>query len=368
MIITAPFDTADEIEKLADAGAGELYCGLYHNKWKKFGIYPNLRHMEYGNLASFKELKKAVEIARKRDIPVYLCVNEFLPEGAENILIDDISEAAKLGVSGFIAADITLVPVIKDAAPSAKIIMSSLNPYFNRMTLALFKQSGVDRVVLPYNQFTLKEILRFQESASETGIETEMFISPSQCRNINGFCLNHKYGVENIYTGKYRYAYRFALSVLRRGYSILGNSIKRKIGKKIWTSKLFPSISCREKCEVNVMKKDASGYSPSDDTGVFAYSEYYSRPYCILCSIYHLVQAGITAGKIEGRGRTLEYKLSRVRSSRMYIENIAGGKIIQKNFEEKGRDIFMSVFGRDCKAVNCYHKLMSGDDAVTIEV
>lgn len=356
MKIGAPFDTLKEILPLIKAGADELYCGVYSDTWKKIGIYPNARYMAYGNLENFRELNKALLIAKEYEVPVYLCINEFLGAGAIGFLLQDIARAIDIGIDGFILADFNLIPSIKKLKQTCKIILSSLNPCFNRSTLRVLKNLGVDRIVLPYNQLTLDELEKILKEAQDMSIETEMFVhSDVICKNINGYCLYNKFGFKNLYKPKYRHGYNFILSSLKMTLDVLGPSLKRMISKMIWSMNLHPHISCREKCDVEVFEKIDGTYIKREVSHEFKFNMYYQHSYCALCLLWLLNKIGLTAGKIPGRGSTTERKIKNLKSARKYLDAIEKGCINDNNFEDKARDILRITQGRQCSSQNCYH-------------
>ncbi len=275
MKITAPFDSVEEVRSLIKAGAEELYCGVYSNTWKKIGIYSNARYMAYGNLDNFQQLKKALMIAKMYRVPMYLCVNEFLGQGAVEFLLKDISQVIDIGIDGFIVADFNLISSIKKIKNTCKIILSSLNPCFNSSALRLYKDLGVDRLVLPFNQLTLEELEDILKEAQKICMETEVFANCEMtCKNINGYCLYNKIGFKNLYKSKYKYTYIFALNFLKWTLKALGPSLKKKISKIIWSSNLNFHISCREKYKVEVRKKFEGDYIKQETPKEFLFDMY----------------------------------------------------------------------------------------------
>jgi len=360
MKISAPFDTAEEVLLLIKAGADELYCGVYSDSWKEIGTYPNARYIPYGNLESFQQLREALMIAKKYNVPVYLCANEFLGQDASEFLLKDISQAIAIGIDGFIVADFNLIPSIKRLKKTSKIILSSLNPCFNSSALRFYKNLGVNRIVLPYNQLTLEELKDILKEAQKISMETEVFsTSGIMCKNVNGFCLYHKIGFKNLYKSKYKYGHSVAKEILRWLLKAFSHSLNKKIRKMIWTSNLYPHTSCREKFDAEVLEKFDGRYIKQNTPKEFLFNMYFQNSYCTVCLKWLLSKVGLTAVKIEGRGRSTEQKIKDIKTARKYTEEMEKGYINDDNFEQRGKHIIRIIHGFNCLDENCYHIVLS---------
>lgn len=360
MKITVPFDSVVEVTPLLLAGAEEMYCGVNGSRWKKTKIFPNARHMDYGNLDSFKELAKALQIAKSYNIPVFLCVNEYLSQGGFELLLEDIACALKLGVSGFILADTSLISSIRKIDPDCKIILSSFNPCFNSMALEFFQGLGVDRVVMPLSQLTLPEIFEISIDAQKRGIELEVFINnDTVCKNINGYCLYHKFSFENLFKPQYKSSYTYALTCLRWLSKLIPLSVKKKFGQMLWSSNkdfiLRTSFPCREKYSIEILRQTNKGLLTKDILEDKSFEKNFARQYCILCSMFFFTQYGITAGKIGGRGSLLKKKLNDVKFARMYLDKIRDNAVSKDNYMQLGKTIYRQFYGQDCSNKQCYH-------------
>jgi U32 family peptidase len=363
MKITAPFDSVDEVKPLIDAGADELFCGVYSDAWRDIGIYPNARYISYGNLENFKQLKNALSVSKGYRIPVYLCINEFLGQGVFGLILDDIAAAVDVGIDGFIIADFGLIPSIKKLKNNCKIILSSLNPCFNRHALRLYKDLGVDRFVFPYNQLTLNEIQSILSAAQEISMETEMFVhSDVVCKNINGYCLYNKIGFKNLYESRYKYAYTLTINLLKCALFPLSDSLKKRISKCIWSMNLLPHVSCRENCRFEVWERNREKLI-KQKSHRFLFNMYYQHTYCALCSLWLLNKFGLTAGKIPGRGSSLGKKIKDIRIVKQYLVGIEKGHINDSNFQAEGKNILKAILGRSCSGTNCYHVVLKNYQA-----
>ena len=353
MKITAPLDTVNEAEILIKAGADELYCGVYHNMWKEIDTFPNARHMFYGNLKSFKDLKDTLCITKKYAIPLYLCVNEYYSKKAYALIRDDIDLAFEAGIDGFIVADVSLISIIRKRNSLCKIILSSLTPSFNAMGFSFFKELGVDRVILPLSQLSLQEIIELAEDGKKMGMEVEVFINNITCKNINGFCLYHNVGIETYFNSKYATRYRLMLDVLRNMIQFFPSSFKDIIGKALWRSKVHPSLACRKEYDVRIIKKENGNAIEKAMLKEITLERDFAQRYCILCALYFFAKRGVVAGKIAGRGSFTGKKVRDIQCAKRYLTEIEHGIISEHNFSQRGRRIYQQNYGIDCKEKNC---------------
>jgi collagenase-like PrtC family protease len=187
--ITVPIDTAKETEALIEAGADELYCGVYQPDWFSTAGTPNKRHSLNANLESFEDLKKVTATADKYRTPVYLALNSgYMFAGVLSLVKKDLASALQAGVSGFIVSDALLLKEIRRICPDKKIILSTLSNCFNIETISFFNDLGIGRVVFP-RDLSLPELAALCGEIRGRGlnIPLEVFVQNLACRNVNGF-------------------------------------------------------------------------------------------------------------------------------------------------------------------------------------
>jgi putative protease len=349
MKITTPFDSAKEVKPLIEAGADELYCGVFSSYWERRRLLPNARP-SIGNLSSFRELETALRITKSYKVPVFLCANSYLNKGAYDSFLKDISLAIKLGVDGFILSDPTLIHFIKQSDKNSKIILSCLNPCFNSKALEFFSELGVNRVVLD-RQLTLGEIKSLSIDAQQANIELEVFIHNIVCRHINGNCLFHKLGPELLYSSSSTWGClkdRFTRKVLETIYFH-----RKKVVKFLFSGSL-KLHACRRKYRLEVLKDTDNGFNREKMLESFCLDREFSY-YCAVCSLYFLKKYGISSVKIIGRGLLTPKKIKDVRFVRRYLDELKTGFISEYNFLLKGRNLHREVYGRECKHNQCHH-------------
>lgn len=347
MRIQAPLDAWQETDALIQAGADELYCGVFHAAWEKLGRFPNARHMYYGNLRGFDELREVVTRAQSHNVPVYICFNDYYAAGDQALLEEDIQQAIRAGVDGCIVADFTLVPVIRRYRPDVKIVLSSLTPCFNTQAVSFFAKRGVDRIVLPLSQMSMAEIRALNTRAKSIGMELEVFVNNTSCKNVNGYCMYHHLGVESFYTGRRQERLSAVMALLRSSRKLLPSGLQRFLGKTLWSSSFAPSQSCRGVNDITVHTRDPAGRW-SESTACVAHERDFADRYCALCAFYFYLSWGIAAGKIAGRGKLLKTKLLDLDRARLFRDAYVRGEVNDRNFTQEGRKIFAQASGARC--------------------
>ncbi|MFH1519720.1 MAG: U32 family peptidase [Candidatus Omnitrophota bacterium] len=359
MKIIAPFDTVNEVRLLIEAGADELYCGINSRDWRKRKMFPNYRHMFYGSLHGFRELEQALKITQGYKVPIYLCINEYLPQGGFELLCADISRAIDIGIAGFIIADTTLIPYIRHKSNNCRISLSCLNACFNSLALEYVKDLGVDRVILPLSQLTLAEIKEISQDARGLGLEVEVFINNTACKNVNANCLYHKFGSDEFIKSYYRSRWNFILFWLRQISKLIPPFLKSKFGQILWASNM-PAIFnlsrfCKAKGTLEVLKRVNGEYQKEKTVNDASVERDFVRQYCTLCSIYFFNRFDIYIGKIGGRSSLARRKVNDVLFARRYLNGIKNGLIDKNNFVLRGESIYKKVYGEDCQKKECHH-------------
>jgi hypothetical protein len=356
MNILAPFDMVSEVKALIEAGANELYCGVNSKWWKKRGLFSNARHMFYGNLNNFIELKKSLQISKKYGVPVFLCINDYLPEGAFQQVLRDIKMAIDLGVDGFIVADLSLIPFIKKNSEKCKIILSTLNPCFSSEGISFYKGLGVDRIILPLNQLTLSEIEEISLYGQKLSVEIEVFINNIVCKNIPANCLFNDF---ELFKQHYKCGLDIVMLGLKNAVKLVPNSVRNRLGKLLYSSRLHPK-PCRQNFSVEVFAKTNGNLRKVKGMNSYSSEKDFAYPYCGLCSIYFLKQCKITSGKISGRGYSTKRKINDVTFARNFLNEMERKNMTEVNFAYKGREIYQKVYRQDCFKKRCqFQKTLS---------
>lgn len=185
MKVLAPLRHSDEVPPLADAGAGEFYCGISPPGWDEaFGSAAvHRRSAKSAGVTDLADLRRIVARANAR--PVFATLNApsypaaAIPRLVEfgRMLIDDE------GVSALIVAELELVLALREAGLASRVHVSSLATCRNPGAAAFFRGLGVARVILP-RHMTLGEI----EATAIPGLEWEVFALNDGCTFEEGTC------------------------------------------------------------------------------------------------------------------------------------------------------------------------------------
>lgn len=194
--ILAPTNNPNEVERLIEAGANELYCGVISKTWYKY--YTNMgsinrREFIISNLNSFDDLKSVVETAHSYNVPVFLTMNAFYSKKQFNLVLEEAEKALNLDVDAVIVADINLLLELNKIGNSVDLHISTGGTVFNSKTAEFYKGLGVKRIILP-RHLTLKEITKISKVKN---IDFEIFIMNTRCMNIDGFC-TYQHGINEI--------------------------------------------------------------------------------------------------------------------------------------------------------------------------
>ena len=110
MKILSPVSRVDETERLVQAGAEELYCGLLPSDWPYVALSINRRQEPEANFQSFDELKMCADIAHTHGVPLFLTLNEhYYIDKQYPYILNYVRQALDAGVDAFFISDITLL-------------------------------------------------------------------------------------------------------------------------------------------------------------------------------------------------------------------------------------------------------------------
>lgn len=298
MKILAPLGSVDEVEMLAENGAEEFYCGITPMEWiDKFspGVWINRRN-PFAGLPSFNELKRAVDLSQRYDIPVFLTLNApHYVEDQYPMLLDLIKHCTQdIGVRAFIVSDIGLMMAMKERCPEAAIHVSSLAAPINTGSIELYKQFQVERIVLS-RSVQLNEIAVLKEAAGD--IEIEVFILNDGCVYEEGFCMTtHSAGA---FCSQALWDYEYFPA---NGNVQLTDSEKLKLDEQVKDYREFVWFMNDCGCQV---AQDGLPLGP-----------------CGLCAIWKLYHLGVDSLKIVGREGAPYRKLASVQLVKAVVDQV----------------------------------------------
>jgi len=265
--LLAPAGNFEKLEIAIHYGADAVYLG-----GKDF----SLRNFS-GNFR-LEEIKQAVVYAHDRGIKVYVAVNIYAHNDEQPHIAEYLEKLGALGPDGFIVADPGVFLTARELIPNIPLHLSTQANSTNYKTVEFWEQLGVRRVNMA-RELSLAEIKTISEQAQ---IEIEAFVHGAMCIAYSGRCL---------------------LS------SFMAN---RHSNRGMCTH------PCRWKYAL--MEESRAGqYMPiaEDDRGTYIFN---SKDLCMIEHIPAMIDSGVSAMKIEGRMKGINYLASVVKVYREAID------------------------------------------------
>jgi collagenase-like PrtC family protease len=324
MKLLSPVDKIDEVEKVIQAGANELFCGLltsdWHNKYIAGAI--NRRPGGGANFTTFDELRSCVSIAHSHAIPVFLTLNEhyYTPKQYPFIL-DYVARVVSIGVDALMVADLALLLTIKQMNINIRIIISTGGNAFNSETVKFYQDLGASRIILP-RHLTLKEINALSNNVSD--IELETFILNSRCPNVDGLC-TFQHGLADQ-----------SIKPLYENACMLPYNISVTIHDDI------------EEGQISWKRQHIWQTVHVDDYP------------CGACALYELNNMNIASVKIVGRGNPTARKIADIIFIRSLLDFLENEKPTQEQFYEVTQKLYQETYNRPCRVYMCYYPEAAG--------
>lgn len=334
MKLLSPLDSADEVDKLAAAGADEFYCGLLEEEW--YERYPvisiNRRPAGKGHFKDFASLRGAVARAHDAGRQVFFTVNEHYYIQAQYPLITRYVEGAcEAGVDAFIVSDVGLMAFLREQVCPVPIHISTGGTVFNRRTAAFYRELGAINITLP-RHLTIEEIRDLV--ATMPGIGTTVFVLNSRCINVDGYCF-FQHGL----------ARREILPMFRN--------------------------ACMLPFDITIHDTHAetSSRSYADEARMIERQRVWEKVHvddypCGACALYEFERIGIGSLKIVGRGNPLERKLKDIHFLKGLLDILQQEKPSQKEFRKKARETYTATYNRPCRIALCYYPSVMLDEEV----
>lgn len=353
MKIESPLSRVEETEKLIDAGAGELYCGVCTKSWKKkytiLGCNNRNEHT-LGNLNNLNELKQVVEIAKSYDVPVMLTINGLYTKKQYPSLIEFTERALDTGIKDIIVADLSYLLTLSKMNTGVRIHISTGGTAFNSEAVDFYRHLGASRVILP-RHLTVREIGKIAEKSRR--IELATFIFYGIDANIDGFCTFH-HGL-----GEYRRK-NFDLSLFVRNNPFMMRLVQCVPERLANLVKQTGYMGCLPACWLSY---DVKIKPKSKDLKVKTARERISNSYsfkymvqvaCGICALYDFNKFNITSIKIVGRDNATHDKVKYVQFLKKALDLLNKNKS-REEFVESCQELYKATFNSKCLIPRCYY-------------
>lgn len=299
--LVCPAGTPAALRAAVDAGADVVYVG--------FRDETNARNFPGLNF-SREELRNGLTYARGKGAHVYVAINTFPEAGNLDPWHRAVDDAAEIGVDAVILADIGLADYAKRNHPDLRrhlsVQASASNPESIRFYTDAF---DVKRVVLP-RVLTLPEIRALNK---EIDVETEVFVFGGLCVMAEGRC---------------------ALSSYATGESPNMNGVCSPASHVRYEDEGDRLVSRLGEFTINAFNPDEPAGYPTLCKGRFKTegktSYLFEEPTSLNAMelLPDLMEAGVTALKIEGRQRGKAYIAQVVAAFRAAVDAVAEGRPI----------------------------------------
>ena len=338
--IIAPFKERKEVIPLIGAGANELYCGYLSWEWEK--RYTSLEFERKGGRSSFtdlEELRQAVDLAHKQNIPVYLALNGLYVKQQYPLLLRIIKQLNQIDFDGYIVADLGLLLTLRNQGFKKQIHISTGGTVFNSEAARFYKNLGASRIILD-RQTTIESMKTLCEDCPD--IDFEAFILNTLCVYIDGFCtFLHACGRET------------------------AEDISKKDWKEYEKLNIITAYdpkaqadACCLKYSVGVYKSDLNKRIDTDKIRPAFYKQLIDRVECGACAVYDIIRAKVKSIKIVGRQLTPEARLQSTKFIRSVLDVLNSDRgISRRRFTAKAQELYRKTYNYDkqCRGNNCYY-------------
>lgn len=312
MKIVAGLGCLEDFDTLAEAGADELFVGFVPIEYyEKYGnILPANRREVYFyhvQINSYEDMVILHDMAMEKGIPVSVTFNSLYYTDEQMADIYQIMQKLKtIGFERFIVADIGFLHYLREKQFHAEIELSGEIGELNSiLAMSLMKEygetPGVKRLIFQRKT----QIEQMNEVIKKVPMmESEAFLMNENCQFSGGYC-NSMHCDEMVHMCLVPY---------------LCKSFDGKPAE-------YP------KKEYEELPESVPGVSG-----------------CGLCALWKLVHAGITHGKIVGRGLSAEEVVTDIRAVKKALQILESSKNEEEYVSEMKKQIFL-----DACSANCYY-------------
>lgn len=305
--IAVPVSHPEEVEMLAENGAGEFYCGFVPPEWlDRYGgaFWLSRRGPVSGNLLLQDDLALLAERARARSIPVFVTFNApYYTREQQEFLLPLIGRiAGEAGIDGVIVSDVGFLVEVRRAFPELTVHASSVMAAQNPGMIEFLAEQGARRVIFP-RSLGVGEIAALCGAAAGR-LETEAFILNEGCVFEEGYCMTSHRSVGALCVQLPTVPHRILPMSEKAAATLAGEGRDR--GRELMEA-FRDWVWFQNGCGNSV----TSGGIPNGPCG--------------LCALPDLLRAGVTSLKISGRGASSFRKLASLQMVRAVLDVVERG-------------------------------------------
>ncbi|WP_038013167.1 ubiquinone anaerobic biosynthesis protein UbiU [Terasakiella pusilla] len=297
--LVCPAGTPAALRAAVDAGADTIYCG--------FRDATNARNFPGLNF-SREEMGEGINYAKRHEAHVLVALNTYPEAGNPEPWHQAVLDAADLGAHALIMADVGLLDFASKHRPDTRRHLSVQASASNPDAIAYYQDRfDIKRVVLP-RVLTVPEIAKLN---AQINVETEVFVFGGLCVMAEGRCSLSSYA-----TGQSPNMNGVCSPASHVRYEDKGNKLVSKLGEfTINQFRQSEAAGYPTLCKGRFVTQDKPSYLFEDPTSLNA-AEF----------LPDLMDAGVTALKIEGRQRGKAYIAQVVAAFRKAADAAARGE------------------------------------------
>jgi len=310
--LLAPAGNLEKMKVAFAFGADAVYAGI-----------PDFSLRVRINDFNIKTLGEAVEYAHKLKKKVYVTVNIFAHNKHLEKLPQHVKALRKINPDGIFVSDPGVMQTIRKVWPKANIILSTQANCTNWQAVKFWGDQGMKRVILG-REVTIDEIREMKRRVPK--VELETFVHGALCMAYSGRCFLSKY--------------------LADRSANLGDCAQ----PCRWKYDLTPSPSPNQEMGVTIQPigREETFELVEESHGSYILN---SEDLCLIKRIPGMIEAGISAFKIEGRAKSAYYLAAVVGAYRKAVDIYFDKKISKskkkKILENLYKEIYEKLAHRD---------------------
>ena len=289
-------------------GADAIYIG---------GKLFNLR--SFGENFSITELEEAVLFCHEKNVKTYITLNSIIFESEVKVFKEYLEKIMHIDFDGFIVSDPAAIKLITDYFKNPCIHISTQANVTNSLGVNMYSNLGAKRVNVA-REIKFNDL---EEIVKSTHTEIEVFVHGALCISHSGRCMLSKYMAgRDANKGECAHSCRWKYYLLEQE---------------------------RPNMFFNIIE---------DNSGTYIYN---SRDLCLIRKLDLIVDAGVSALKIEGRMKTESYIAQTVWAYKKALEYIKEG-----SFNDEKKDILTKELNK-CSHRDYTEGFMFADDYRELE-
>ncbi|MFA7659190.1 MAG: U32 family peptidase [Candidatus Gastranaerophilaceae bacterium] len=269
-----PAGNLEKLEYAVKYGADAVYLGV---------VDFSLRSMRKGELITFDNLKKAIDLAHSLNAKAYMTLNIFAFNNDIEELEKSIDIVKDANPDAIILSDFGVFRIVRKYMPDMPIHISTQANTLNYEAVKFWQDNGAKRVILA-RELPITDVAKIREKVPD--IELEVFVHGSQCVSFSGRCLLSDYMTDN------------------ERKANQGNCAQ----PCRWSYKLVEETRPDQFFEINQSERGTHILSPKD--------------LCLVEHLSKLIDAGVASFKVEGRTKSLYYVSAVAKAYRNAIDEV----------------------------------------------